>query len=68
MNISLVGFEKNVKIEIYSAIGVLVYFQDVNTDKEMYNGKINLRELASGAYIIRASDGQNSVQQKIVKQ
>lgn len=67
LNISLVGFEKNVKIEVYGAVGSLVYSQDITADNELYSGKISLRGLENGTYIIRAIDGQNTSQQTIVK-
>lgn len=67
VTISLVGYDKNATIQVYNAVGVLVYENEVLIENELYSGRIDLRELSSGAYIIRAFDGLNNSQQKIIK-
>lgn len=67
LTISLEGYDENVIIQVFNAVGVLVYEKEIRVESELYSYKMNLRDLENGAYFIRAIDGQNNSQQTIVK-
>lgn len=68
VNISLVGFDKKVTVDVYNSIGRLVYSEEVTTENELYTGTVDVRNFENGVYIIKVADGKHNAQQKVIKQ
>jgi len=54
---------KDLKVEIYSIAGALVYAENISGE----NVSVNLGSLSSGLYIIKVNDGQTVITKQVVK-
>ena len=58
------GFVKEVKLELFTLVGQKVY-ENTITDTQEY--QIKIENLARGTYLLRLSDGQQTITKKIIK-
>ena len=68
LNIALSGFDTEVVLHVYNSLGQLVLSQNINTAMNKTTSQIDMRNLESGMYVVKASDGTRISTQKVVKE
>jgi hypothetical protein len=68
LNVTVVSEnEKTLEIDLFDVYGRLVYASTVNYDDQENNFDISTQNLPAGIYVLTLSDGNETIEQKIIK-